>query len=138
MAKKENRTILVDADGLEIVVPEQGTLKMTATLRDEAGAPILLTSVATLTLTLYARDDGAKTIVNAIDHANIKNAGRGTLHATSGLVTISLDGADHSIVNSTNDQEWHRALIEAAYSSNPTHYLKSEIDFPVRNLARVA
>lgn len=132
----ENRIILKDAAGRQIVVPEQSTHRMTMTLLDELGVAVPLAAISTATLTLYARDEPAQPIVNGVDDANIKNTGRGTIHATSGLLTLVLDPADNTIMNVANDLEWHRALIEVGYSS--TKALKYEIEFPVRNLRRVA
>ncbi len=131
----ENRSILKDSSGRQIVVPEMSTHRMAMTLLDELGAAVALTAITTATLTLYARDEQAQPIINSVDDVNIKNTGRGTIHATSGLLTLVLDPADNAIINNTNDLEWHRCLIEVGYSS--TKALKYEIDFPVRNLYRV-
>lgn len=135
IAIAENRTILRDASGRQIVVPELSTQRITMTLVDETGAAVPLAAITTATLTLYARDEPAQPIINSVDHVNIKNTGRGTIHATSGLLTLVLDPADNAIIDGTNDLEWHRCLIEVGYSS--TKALKYEIDFPVRNLYRV-
>ncbi len=136
IAMAENRTILKDASGRQIIVPELSTHRVTMTLVDELGAPVPLSAISTATLTLYARDEPAQPIINSADDVNIKNTGRGTIHATSGLLTLTLDPADNAILDTTNDLEWHRCLIEVGYSS--TKALKYEIDFPVRNLYRVA
>ena len=132
----ENRIILKDAAGRQVIVPEKSTHRMTMTLLDELGVAVPLSAIDTATLTLYARDEPAQPIINSVDDTNIKNTGRGTIHATSGLLTLVLDPLDNSILNAANDLEWHRCLIEVGYSS--TKALKYEIEFPVRNLHRVS
>lgn len=133
----ENRTILKDADGKQLIIPEQSSGPvMTMTLFDEAGAPVPLAAINAATLTIYAKDEAGQPLINAVDHVDIKNTGRGTIHATSGLLTVTLTSADNSISNSAKDLEWHRFLIEITYSS--TKALKYEIDAPVRNLYRVS
>ena len=135
LAIVENRTILKDSAGRELIVPEQGTLRTTMTLLDEAGLPVPLAAIDTATLTLYARDEPNQPIINGVSDANIKNSGRGTIHATSGLLTIVFDPADNSIQDSVNQLEWHRGLIEVGYATSKI--LRYEIDFQVRNLYKV-
>lgn len=132
----ENRTILKDASGARLIVAEQSSLQITATLLDEAGAAVPLAGLSSLTLTLYNRDSATQEIINSVSVASILNAGRGTVHATSGLLTIALVPADNAIVDSTKDIEWHRALIQGTYGGGKA--LKYEIDFQVRNLSKVS
>lgn len=136
----ENRTVLKDASGKQIIIPEKSSGPvMTMTLLDDTqpvGLPVPLAAIGTATLTIYARDEAAQPIINNVDHVNIKNAGRGTIHATSGSLSIALDAADNSIQNAVNDLEWHRFLIEVTY--NTTKQLKYEIEAPVRNLHKVS
>lgn len=132
----ENLVRLRDASGRDLIVPEKSSgPRITGTLIDEAGAPIPIAAVQTATLTIYARDEATKPIINSVDHVDIKNANQGTIHATSGLLTLSLNSLDNSINNVANDLEWHRLLIEVGY--NTTKTFKYEIEFPVRNLAKV-
>jgi hypothetical protein len=132
----ENRVILKDAAGRQVIVPEKSSGPLiTLTLLDEVGAPVPLAAIGTATLTIYARDEATLPIVNAVDHVNIKNANQGTIHATTGLLTLLLAAADNTILNATNDLEWHRLLIEISYSGSKA--LKQEIDLPVRNLNKV-
>jgi hypothetical protein len=117
-------------------MPEKSTgPRITMTLLDETGAPVALAAIATATLTIYARDEPTQPIINSVDHSNIKNAGRGTIHATSGLLTLLLEPNDNTITNGANDLEWHRLLIEVGYAG--TQSLKYEIEVPVRNLSKV-
>lgn len=133
----ENRTILKDVNGAELIVPERTTLLIKATLLDENAAAIPAAGLTTLTLTLYARDSTAKTIINSVDDVDILNAGRGTVNATSGLVLIDLLPADNQIIDDTVDLEWHRALLEGTYAGGAKAF-KYEIDFQVRNLSKVS
>lgn len=134
---QENRIILRDANGRQIVIPEQSSGPViTMTLLDEAGAPVPLAAIDAATITIYARDEASQPIINSVSQVDIKNTGRGTIHATSGLLTLSLVSLDNSIQNSANDLEWHRLLIEIGY--NTTKKLKHEIDAPVRNLNKVS
>ena len=136
LAVIENRTTLKDAAGRQIIVPEQSSgPRITCTLTDELGQPIPLAFIGTATLTIYAKDELSQPIINGVDHVDIKNTGRGTIHATSGLVTILLVPLDNSIQNQVNDLEIHRLLIEVGY--NTTQKCKYEIDIPVRNLYKV-
>jgi hypothetical protein len=135
IAQAENRTTLKDSDGRQLIIPEQSTLRTTMTLLDELGAAVPLSSITTATLTIYARDEPSQPLVNSVDHVDIKNTGRGTIHATSGLLTLVLTPLDNSIQNIANDLEWHRFLIEIGYAG--TQKLKYEIEAPVRNLVKV-
>jgi hypothetical protein len=135
LAQAENRTRLKDAAGKEVVFAEQTTARMTMTLLDETGVAVPLAGIDTATLTIYAREEPSQPVINSVDQVNIKNTGRGTIHATSGLLTLVLDPADNAIHNPANDLEWHRLLIEIGYST--TKKLKYEIDVPVRNLYKV-
>lgn len=135
MAIAENRTLLQDANGAQLIVAEQTTVRITATLYDEAGVVVPSAAVSALTLTLYSRDSAAKEIINSVSAVNILNTGRGTLHATSGLLTLTLDPADNSIIDDTQDLEWHRALIQGTYGGGKS--FKHEIDWRVRNLNKV-
>lgn len=133
----ENRTILKDASGRQVIIPEKSSGPvMTMTLVDETGAAVPLAAISAATLTIYARDEASLPIINAVDHVDVKNVGRGTIHATSGLLTLTLLSADNSIQNAAIDLEWHRLLIEITYSG--TKQLKYEIDAPVRNLSKVS
>lgn len=136
MAIAENRTILKDANGAQVIVAEKTTLRFTATLVDETGAPIPSSGVSALTLTLYNRDSAAKEIINSVTAVKILNTGRGTLHATSGLLTVTLEPNDNAIVDSASDLEWHRALIEGTYAAGAKAF-KHEVDWQVRNLNKV-
>ncbi len=132
----ENRTILKDVSGRQMVIPEKSSgPRITTTLIDENGTVIPLAQIQTATLTIYARDEATQPIINSVDHLDIKNANQGTIHATSGLLTLLLRALDNAIANTANDLEWHRLLIEIGY--NGSQSLKYEIDFPVRNLNKV-
>ncbi len=131
----ENRTLLKDASGARMIVAEKTTLRFTATLLDETGAAIPAAGLSALTLTLYNRDSATQEIVNSVSAADILNTGRGTVHATSGLLTVTLQPDDNAIVDTTKDLEWHRALISGTYGG--TKAFKQEIEWQVRNLSKV-
>lgn len=133
----ENRTQLKDANGAQLIVPEKSTgPRITLTLQDETGTVVPLAAITTATLTIYARDEVSQPIINSVSQVDIKNTGRGVIHATSGLLTLTLEPNDNAIQNTANDLEWHRLLIEVGYAS--TKSLKYEIEFPVRNLYKVS
>lgn len=133
---KQNCTILTDVNGAQLIVPEQSSgpvIEMT--LLNETGIPVALADIDTATLTIYARDEASQPLVNAVDHVDIKNTGRGAIHATSGLLTLTPMSLDNSISGSAGELEWHRLLIEVGYAG--TKKLKYEIDYQVQNLYRV-
>ena len=132
MTKHEARVRLVDDEGAEVIVPEQGLVRITGTFKDETNTPVPSASWVSLTLTLYEKTG----LVNLVDPRSVLNAGGMTLHATDGSFVLILQGADHRIVDSTVDLEPHRALIEGVYAS--TKPFKFEIDFAVRNLNKVS
>lgn len=139
MSIAENRIVLTDSAGRPIVVGERTTLTITSTIKDSRQPPVVIpiSELTAVTLTLYVRDVAAQTILNTVDHVNILNTGRATLHATSGLMTLTLLPADTQVVDQTLDQEWHRALIEWTYNGGDKAG-RMEIDFPVRNLSKVS
>lgn len=136
-AVAENRRILTDADGAQVIVAERTTLLIKATLQDETGVAIPSAALQTLTLTLYARDSTAKTIINSVDDVNILNTGRGTVNATSGLLLLDLLPDDNQIIDTAADLEWHRALLEGTYAGGAKAF-KYELDYQVRNLNKVS
>lgn len=136
-AVAENRVILKDASGAVLIVAEKTTLRMTALLVDEAGVAIPSIGLSTLTLTLYNRDSATKEIINSVDAVNILNTGRGNVHASSGLLTITLEPNDNAIVDTATDLEWHRALIQGTYGAGAKAF-RQEVDFQVRNLNKVS
>lgn len=136
MSTAENRAVLKDGTGADLIVGERTTLLITATLKDEGGVVIPAAAFSTLKLTLYNRDDAAKTIIAGISAVNILNTGRGTVHASSGLLTLTLLPDDNVIVDVAQELEWHRALIEWTYSAGAKAG-KHEIDFQLRNLSKV-
>ncbi len=130
----QNHLLLTDANGKPVQVSERGTLLISGTLKDETGAPIPLASLGTLLLTVYARDLAATPIVNGINSVDIKNTGRGTVHATSGAFTLLLTDADLTIQDVTSSVEFHTAQIAGTYGART---FKSLIDYAVENLPKV-
>lgn len=136
-AVAENRTILKEASGARVIAAEQSTIQILATLVDETGAAVPLAGLSALTLTLYNRDSATQELINSVNAVNILNTGRGVLHSTSGLLTITLLPADNAIIDGSQDLEWHRALIQATYGGG-AKAMRYEIDFQVRNLSKVS
>lgn len=115
-------------------IAEKTTRQYTTTLTNEAGVPIPLSDITVMTLTLYVLD-AAKTIINLRDHVNIQNAGPGTYHATSGLLTILFAPEDMAIIGASGPaEEKHVALIEYTYGG--TKQGAHEVEHTVVNLAR--
>ena len=124
------RTVLPDP------IPEKATWRYTATLKDETETVVAAAQLTTLTLTLYALN-AALTILNSVDATNILNTGRGTVHATSGLLTIVFEPADNPVVDATLLEERHLALIQWTYAGGAKAG-RHEVEFGVRNLAKVS
>ena len=114
-------------------VTEKTSVQYTATLKDETGAAVPLAALGTLTLTLYNVSSGA--ILNGRNAQNVLNANGVTVHATSGLLTWTLDPLDSPILDDTLNEELHRALFRATWST--TKGANWEVDFLVNNLAKV-
>jgi hypothetical protein len=79
MGKAENRTLLKNEDGLEVIVAKKGLVLITGILRDEKNQLVDAGAFTALTLTLYNRDSTLKEIINSINGTNILNTGRGTV-----------------------------------------------------------
>jgi hypothetical protein len=97
-------------------VREKSTGQYTATLADELEVVIPLASLTTLKLTLY--DVATGTILNTRNLQDVLNANNVTYHGTSGLLTWSVQPADHAIV-STRGQiaERHRAVFDFTWNA---------------------
>lgn len=114
-------------------VDERTTRVLTATLQSRTGTVITLAEVSTLTLTYYNVADGST--LNSRDGQNVLNTNNVTLHATSGLLTWTMQPADTAIVDDNLLIERHRALFEWTLTNGEAG--KSVIDVTVRNVGRV-
>ena len=116
---------------------DEGTTPVySATLRDEASVAIPLASISTIQLTYY--DRGSGTVINSRDDQNVKNANNVTIHATSGLLTWSLQPEDTAIIGTSwdaGDVETHIALFEWTLTNGKRG--KKEVRFDVINLKKV-
>jgi hypothetical protein len=112
-------------------IPERATWRYTGTLVDEAGDPIALAQLTTLTLTIHV-DDLAKTSVLAA--TNIKNTDRGTVHDTDGTLTILFTPEDSAITGS-GPTEIHIATLQWAWASGARESAR-EIAFVVQDMAK--
>lgn len=101
----------------DIIVNELNPCVISGTLEDQDGAAVALASVSSLVCTLY--DKASDTILNSRDAQSILNTNGGTLDATSGAFTLTLDSDDNVIVSTTlppGNTETHLALIVAEWS----------------------
>jgi hypothetical protein len=118
------------------VIPEKSSARITADLKDEAGAALGSAALNTLTLTLYNKADLA--IINAVDGTNILNTGRGSISA-GGTLTLTLDPADSPIVaTSAPLEEKHLLLLQFTYGAGGAKAGRHEIEVTVRNLDKVS
>ena len=113
----------------------------TATLKDENGVVIPLVQVGTCALTLYNIDTPEPTptsgnIINSRSSQNVKNVNDVTIHATSGLLTWSLQAADNPIIDETKLTELHMARFDFSYGS-PVKVGSHEVRLRVENLRKV-
>ena len=114
---------------------EGKTTELTATITKKDGVtPVPLASINAITLTLFVEKTGA--IINERDDSDIKNLNGGTVHATSGLLTLLLDPDDMATLVTDRRFEMHIALIEWTYDS--TQEGGQEIAFRVQNYAKVS
>lgn len=114
---------------------EQATGVYTATITGNDGVtPIPLASLLTLALTLYVlKSDGTQAIVNSRDAQNVLNLNNVTVHATSGLLTWSIQAADTTLIEAI-PFERHIALFEWTTASVAG---KHELILVVKNLNQV-
>lgn len=106
-----------------------------ATLLDADSVAIPLTSIDSITLTLF--DAGTGTIINSRDNLNVKNTNQVTIHATSGLLTWNALPADSPIVSTSKAPgalEQHIALFRLVYSG--TKALNYPLELYVKQLQK--
>lgn len=117
-------------------INERATGTYNATLVGNDGVtPIPLAQLVTLTLTLYAIiADGTESIINARNAQSVLNLNNCSYHATSGLLTWSIQILDTTLVEPTLPFELHRALFEwTGLFASGNH----ELHLRVRNLRQV-
>lgn len=106
----------------------------TATLQDTDGNAIPVAAIVTAQLTLTDVDTGE--VVNGRDAQNILNANNVTIHATSGLLTWSIQPADNAVQTAGVQQELRRAVFDVVY--NTDQRLVHETYWLVKNLSEVS
>jgi hypothetical protein len=114
-------------------INELNSWSFTADLTKDDGSALGPTALETLTLTLY--DVVTNAIINAVDHVDIKNTGRGVLDAAGHLI-VSLESADNPILTAANPKEKHKALLIGTWNGGKG-YTSQEILFTVVNLNKV-
>ena len=121
-------------DPLEEIFAEKKTAELLATITEKDGeTPVPLSALDDVTLTLFVEKTGA--IINSRTASDIKNANGGTVHATTGLLTLLLSPNDMVVVLDDQRFEMHIALIEWRYDT--TEKGGQEISFRVQNFAKV-
>lgn len=118
-------------------IKEKTTPKYTATLLDEDGNAIPLSSIDTITLTLYNLSATTRDVINSRNAQDVKNTNNVTIHATSGLLTWSMQIADNAIADALKRVERHRACFVFTYSGG-TKRGTHEVDFDVENIEKVS
>jgi hypothetical protein len=113
-------------------IDERTTQRITATMKDEAGAVLPAASVTACTFTLYVL--GSLAIINSRDDVNILNANGGTWGA-AGEFALELVPADNAIADAALSYEDHVALIEWTYTGGKQG--REEVVLTVRNMAKV-
>ncbi len=125
-------------------VNEGSTAVYTATLKDEADTVIPLAAMTTLVLTLYNKEkqglldtSGVQVdnIINSRNALDVLNDNNVTYHATSGLLTWTMQKEDNTIVDDTLDSELHTALFTFTWSSG-TKDGAHQVEIRVKNLQR--
>jgi len=122
------------------LVAEKSTWTHSVTLRkpDGAGGSVPITAAELTSLKFWLRvDDTASTIINNVNGLNILNANHGSLHATSGKLTLTLRLADNPIITQTLSKERHIGSVEALYNSG-ADALRYEFAFNVRSMVGVS
>lgn len=112
---------------------ERTSASYTATLKDALEVALPLTSINTVTLTLTNVDTGA--VINNRNEQDVKNGNNVTIHATSGLLTWSIQPADNVMVTAGNEHELHRAVFVIVYST--TQKVVHELYLLVENITGV-
>lgn len=109
----------------------------TATIKDSDATVIPLANLTTITLTLYDLDSG--TIINSRNGQDVKNTSNVTIHASSGLLTWTMQALDNAIISTTlavDKEEKHRAMFEYVFTGNGTPG-KHVFEILVMNLDKV-
>lgn len=119
---------------------ENSTKVVTFTILDQAGDPVPSASLTAATLTLFDLQSGtggspAIGVLNSRDGQDIKNAHNVTIHATSGLVTWTMQPADNIIVTERRQVERHRAMFTFTWSGGSFDY---EFEIEVVNLRKAS
>lgn len=110
-------------------VPESGSARLTAVLKDEAGDPVPGSSLTTATLKLF--DRATQDIINSHDATDIRpNVD------VNGVLTLDLTPDDNPIVTAARAIEWHVARIQYAWDGGDKQGFH-ELHFSVANLALI-
>lgn len=115
--------------GKEQAIPEGSTRLYSCTFVDTTGTAIPLVAISTLKLTIVDITSG--TVLR--NQTDVKNANGGTVHATTGAFTYTMQGVDVKIIGS-GTHEKRLATFELAYASGIENH---EVSYYVENLEQI-
>lgn len=105
---------------------ERTSGQITFTVVDQAGAAVPLAAVSAIALSLYDRLTGR--VLNTRSRQNVLNTNNVTYHATSGLLTWSVQPADNAIVDDRLELETHIAEFSLTWTGGQaTHKAALEV-----------
>ena len=117
-------------------VAENSSALYTANLTDETASALSLSSLHTITLTLYDKESG--TIINSRSDQDVKNTNNVTI-TSGGVLTWSVQPADNLVVGTNirvGGYETHVALFEYTWDSGASAG-RHELEIEVRQLDKV-
>lgn len=112
--------------------PERTSGDLTFTLKDNLGVAVPLATITSLRVTLYDRSTG--TIINSRNNQDVLNANNVTVHATSGLVTWSVQPADMAVAAGSTATYQNRIALFVVKWAADTKERAHEIVIPIENL----
>lgn len=117
---------------------EGTTPEITATLKNKAGAAILLVDLLTIKLSLYSMaDPPTHTIINARSEQDVKNANNVEIDANGNLKWQTVP-ADMDVLNTALKLEKHHALFVWTYNEGAVVMTGAHIiEMTVQNLIKV-
>jgi len=119
------------------VIRENTTAPFTAYLKDHDGVALAAADITTLTLTYY--DERTGEVINSRDSQDVLNTNNVTVHATSGLVTWTVQQADAVLVGDgveVGRTERHVALFQWTYDSG-NQAGSDEVNLDILNVGKV-
>jgi len=119
--------------GSSFHLTERQTASYTATIKDFTGAALAVANISTAQLTLALRDG---TIINSRDAQDVKNTNNVTIHATSGLLTWSIQPGDTQMIDEYAVTERHVATFDIVRATTGERIIH-QIVLNIRNLKAI-